>query len=94
VALKQHEATEDITTVVQAAVRYARLMCLALLIGLAALRIADPAPVEEIRVRTFDTFQRIDPRVKTARRSPLSISTKRAWRNLAIFPGRGPGSLI
>src|SRR5258705_851621 len=50
---------------------YARLMCLALLIGLAALRIADPAPLEEIRVRTFDTFQRIDPRVKTAR--PVTI---------------------
>ena len=43
---------------------YARLACLVLLIGFAALRIADPAPVEEIRVRTFDTFQRIDPRVK------------------------------
>src|SRR5437868_2143733 len=50
---------------------YARLICLALLIGLAALRIADPAPVEELRVRTFDTFQRIDPRVKTAR--PVTI---------------------
>src|ERR1700704_1432834 len=50
---------------------YARLVCLALLIGLAALRIADPAPVEELRVRTFDTFQRIDPRVKTAR--PVTI---------------------
>src|SRR6266852_3773751 len=46
---------------------YARLVCLALLIGLAALRIVDPAPVEELRLRTFDTFQRIDPRVKTAR---------------------------
>jgi adenylate cyclase len=50
---------------------YARLACLALLIGFAALRIADPAPVEELRVRTFDTFQRIDPRVKTAR--PVTI---------------------
>src|SRR6266516_6142788 len=46
---------------------YARLVCLALLIGLAASRIADPAPIEELRVRTFDTFQVIDPRVKTAR---------------------------
>src|ERR1700681_934712 len=46
---------------------YARLVCLALLIGLAALRIADSAVIEELRVRTFDTFQRIDPRVKTAR---------------------------
>src|SRR5471032_1225791 len=50
---------------------YARLICLALLIGFAALRIADPAPIEELRVRTFDTFQRIDPRVKTVR--PVTI---------------------
>src|ERR1700729_2954055 len=50
---------------------YARLICLALLIGLAALRIADFGPIEELRVRTFDTFQRIDPRVKTAR--PVTI---------------------
>jgi adenylate cyclase len=50
---------------------YARLVCLALLIGLAALRIADPAAIEELRVRTFDTFQLIDPRVKTAR--PVAI---------------------
>ena len=50
---------------------YARLVCLALLIGLAALRIADPAPIEELRVRTFDSFQRIEPRVKTAR--PVTI---------------------
>jgi adenylate cyclase len=50
---------------------YARLVCLVLLIGFAALRIADPAPVEELRVRTFDTFQRIDPRKKAAR--PVTI---------------------
>src|SRR5438874_6389215 len=50
---------------------YARLVCLALLVGFAVLRIADPAPVQELRVRTFDTFQVIDPRVKTAR--PVTI---------------------
>ncbi len=50
---------------------YARLLCLALLIGFAALRVADPAPIEEIRVRTFDAFQRIDPRKKTIR--PVTI---------------------
>jgi adenylate cyclase len=50
---------------------YARLICLALLIGLAALRITDPPPIEELRVRTFDTFQRLDYRVKTAR--PVTI---------------------
>src|ERR1700744_82760 len=50
---------------------YARLVCIALLIGLAVLRAADPAPVEELRVRGFDSFQRLDPRVKTAR--PVTI---------------------
>ena len=30
-----------------------------------------PPPIEELRVRTFDTYQRIDPRVKTAR--PVTI---------------------
>jgi adenylate cyclase len=50
---------------------YARLICLALLIGLAVLRVADPAPVQELRVRVFDSFQRIEPRVKTAR--PVTI---------------------
>ena len=50
---------------------YARLACVALLIGIAALRIADPAPVQELRVRTFDTFQVLEPRQKTAR--PVTI---------------------
>ena len=50
---------------------YARLICLAILIGVAALRLADLAPVQELRVRTFDTYQRIEPRVKTAR--PVTI---------------------
>jgi len=50
---------------------YARLACLALLIGFAVLRVLDPAPVEELRVRTFDGFQRFDPRDKTAR--PVTI---------------------
>jgi len=49
----------------------ARLICVVLLFGFAALRIADPAPVEELRIRTFDSFQRIAPRVKTVR--PVTI---------------------
>jgi adenylate cyclase len=50
---------------------YSRLVCLALLVGFAVFRIADPAPIRELRVRTFDTFQVIDPRVKRAR--PVTI---------------------
>ena len=50
---------------------YDRLLCLALLVGLAALRIADPAPVEELRDRTFDAFQLLKPRLKTV--TPVTI---------------------
>src|SRR6476660_9729770 len=50
---------------------YARLACLALLIGFAALRVLDPAPVEELRLRTFDGYPRLDPGKKIAR--PVTI---------------------
>ncbi len=50
---------------------YARAICLLLLIGFAALRVADPAPIQELRVRTFDNFQVIAPRAKTIR--PVTI---------------------
>src|SRR6201996_6033187 len=50
---------------------YARLVCLALLAALAVWRVPDPAPIQELRVRTFDTFQLIEPRIKTAR--PVTI---------------------
>src|ERR1700761_5837577 len=50
---------------------FARLLCLAMLVAFAVLRVFDPAPVEELRVRVFDAFQRIDPRIKKAR--PVTI---------------------
>src|ERR1700733_8430380 len=50
---------------------YARLICLLLLVGLGGLRVWDPPPVQELRVRTFDNFQLLDPRVKTMR--PVTI---------------------
>src|SRR5471030_390237 len=65
---------------------YARLICLALLIGLAALRIADPGPIQELRVRTFDTFQRIDPRVKTARPVTIVDIDEKSLAKLGQFP--------
>jgi adenylate cyclase len=49
----------------------ARVLCLLLLVGMVALRIADPAPVEELRIRIFDAFQLIEPRIKTIR--PVTI---------------------
>jgi adenylate cyclase len=50
---------------------FSRLVCLVLLVGIAALRSYDFGPIEELRVRTFDFYQRLDPRVKTAR--PVTI---------------------
>jgi adenylate cyclase len=50
---------------------YARLVCLALLIGFAALRWADFAPIEELRLRAFDLYQSVYPRLKNAR--PVTI---------------------
>ncbi|WP_316203835.1 adenylate/guanylate cyclase domain-containing protein [Bradyrhizobium sp. SZCCHNS3051] len=50
---------------------FARLMCLLLLAAFAALRAADPAPMQELRLRTFDNFQAFSPRLKTMR--PVTI---------------------
>src|SRR5690349_21613406 len=50
---------------------YARLLCVLLLIGFAAARVWDPFPVEELRLRTFDIFQLVEPRKKTIR--PVTI---------------------
>src|SRR5882757_9140342 len=67
-------------------VGYARLACLVLLIGFAALRVLDPAPIEELRVRTFDTFQVIDPRVKTARPVTIVDIDEKSLAKLGQFP--------
>ncbi len=45
----------------------ARGLALVLLAALAALRIADPAPIQELRVRVFDLFQVLRPREATQR---------------------------
>jgi adenylate cyclase len=44
-----------------------RALCVALLLMLVGIRFLDPAPMEELRVRTFDTFQRLHPREATQR---------------------------
>jgi adenylate cyclase len=45
----------------------ARAVCIVLLFALVPLRLADPRPLEELRVRTFDLFQVLWPRVQTSR---------------------------
>lgn len=43
----------------------ARALSVVLLLALVIVRTADPAPMEELRVRTFDSFQLLAPRVVT-----------------------------
>ena len=49
----------------------ARAVCLVLLFALVPLRIADPRPLAELRLRTFDLFQVLRPRQQTVR--PVAI---------------------
>ena len=44
-----------------------RAICLLLLLALVPLRILDPAPLEEIRLRTFDFYQSLQPRETVSR---------------------------
>jgi adenylate cyclase len=65
---------------------YARLICVALLIGFAGLRILDPPPLQELRARTFDNFQVIDPRVKTARPVTIVDIDEKSLKELGQWP--------
>ena len=65
---------------------FARLLCLALLVVFAALRVWDPAPVEEVRIRIFDTFQRIDPRKKTERPVTIVDIDEKSMEKLGQWP--------
>src|SRR5580658_4528651 len=42
----------------------ARAVCAVLLLALVALRAVDPPPLQELRLRTFDLFQVLHPRVQ------------------------------
>jgi adenylate cyclase len=50
---------------------FARVLCLLMLVAFAGLRLLDPVPIRELRIRTFDTFQLFDPRVKKIK--PVTI---------------------
>jgi adenylate cyclase len=49
----------------------ARAVCIVLLFALVPLRLANPRPLEELRVRTFDLFQVLRPREQTSH--PVAI---------------------
>jgi adenylate cyclase len=43
-----------------------RSICVLLLFALVGLRLWDPPPLEELRLRTFDTYQKLSPRIPAA----------------------------
>ncbi|UZE49731.1 CHASE2 domain-containing protein [Rhodopseudomonas sp. P2A-2r] len=65
---------------------FARALCVALLIALALARIADLPVTEELRLRTFDTYQLIAPRVKTARPVVIVDIDEASLRKYGQFP--------
>ena len=46
---------------------YARILCIFLVFAFVGLRVWDPPPLEEVRVRTFDAYQLLEPRKVTSR---------------------------
>ena len=64
----------------------ARAFCVVLLIALAALRIADAPALQELRLRSFDTYQVIKPRVKTATPVTIVDIDEKSIQNYGQFP--------
>jgi len=64
----------------------ARLLCLVLLFALLFLRMSDPQALEELRLRAFDLFQVIQPRVATQRPVVIVDIDEESLRKLGQFP--------
>ncbi|MBV9262469.1 MAG: adenylate/guanylate cyclase domain-containing protein, partial [Pseudolabrys sp.] len=64
----------------------ARTLCLALLVALAALRVADPLPLEELRLRTFDIYQTIRPRQSPQRPVIIADIDEASLKKIGQWP--------
>jgi len=64
----------------------ARTLCVALLFALLFLRIADPAPLEELRLKAFDIFQVIQPRAAAQRPVVIVDIDEKSLRKLGQWP--------
>jgi adenylate cyclase len=67
-------------------IRSARVMCVALLFALLFLRIADPLPLQELRLRAFDTFQVIQPRIAQERPVVIVDIDEKSLQKLGQWP--------
>jgi adenylate cyclase len=64
----------------------ARAVCVALLFALIFLRITDPGPLEELRLRAFDLFQVLQPRVAAQRPVVIVDIDEESLRKLGQWP--------
>ena len=64
----------------------ARALCVVLLLALLFMRVSDPGPLEELRLRAFDIFQVIQPRVATQRPVVIVDIDEQSLRKLGQFP--------
>ncbi len=64
----------------------ARALCILLLFALVPLRIADPRPLEEARLRMFDLFQVLRPRQQTARPVVLADIDEASVKEIGQWP--------
>lgn len=64
----------------------ARAFCVLLLFALAAFRIADIPAVEELRLRSFDTYQVIEPRIKTIKPVAIVDIDEKSIQKYGQFP--------
>ena len=64
----------------------ARVLGVGLLAALLALRLHDPGPLEELRLRTFDLFQLISPRVAEKRPVVIVDIDEASLRKLGQWP--------
>ena len=64
----------------------ARALCVVLLFALLFLRVTNPLPLEELRLRAFDIFQVIKPRVATLRPVVIVDIDEASLRKLGQWP--------
>ncbi|OJU16335.1 MAG: adenylate/guanylate cyclase domain-containing protein, partial [Afipia sp. 62-7] len=65
---------------------YARMLCVALLIAMLGIRVADPIPLEELRVRVFDGYQFLKPRQITQRPVVIIDIDEKSLAKLGQWP--------
>ena len=64
----------------------ARTVCLILLVALVFVRIADPSPVDELRLKAFDFFQAVSPRVAEQRPVVIVDIDEKSLKALGQWP--------